>query len=71
MNEERRIKIKSLTGQIDSLVRELVSVSEAEKTAFNSTPSGLQYSERGMNSDEAWREIDDLANPRLDVLQRI
>jgi hypothetical protein len=47
MNEERRIKIKSLTGQIDSLVRELVSVSEAEKAAFDRTPPGLQYGERG------------------------
>ena len=61
MNAERRIKIKTLCSQIDSLVSELTSISDAEKAAFESTPAGLKYSNRGTVSDDAWREIDQLA----------
>jgi hypothetical protein len=62
MNEERRIRIKALCSQAASLVSELVSIADAEKAAFESTPSGLKYSNRGTDSGYAWGEIDDLAN---------
>ncbi len=61
MNEERRIKIKTLCSQIGSLVSELTSISDGEKAAFESTPAGLKYSNRGTDSDYAWSKLDDLA----------
>ena len=57
MNEERRIKIKTLCSRLESLARDLVS-SDAEKAVFEATPTGLQYSNRETDSDSAWREIE-------------
>ena len=56
MNEERRIKIKTLCSRLESLARDLVS-SDAEKAVFEATPTGLQSSNRETDSDSSRREI--------------
>jgi hypothetical protein len=47
------------------------STSDAEKAAFETSPTGLNYGHRGTDSDDAWRETDALANTISNAIAKL
>jgi hypothetical protein len=53
MNNARRIKIKKIIKDIETIKNDLQDILSDEEFAFDSMPENLQYSSRGEESQEA------------------
>lgn len=53
MNKERRAKINDIKCRLEKIKNDLSIILSDEEGAFESMPEGLQYSERGMNSEDS------------------
>lgn len=53
MNKIRRKAIEDLVTKMSALKGELEKIQDEEQDVFDNMPENLQYSERGMNSEEA------------------
>lgn len=64
MNKQRREEIESIKRDIDIIKGNLQKVLDEEQVSFDNMPEGLQFSERGMNSENSI----DIMEDTLDIL---
>lgn len=53
MNKQRRMEIKNIIAELESIKTKLDNVLSEEQYAFDNMPENLQYSMRGEESQEA------------------
>jgi hypothetical protein len=67
MHEARRQAVRVISHLLDSLVKELTDLADAETAAFESRPPGSQQSPSGDNSIDAQDQLNDAADKISDA----
>lgn len=67
MNNKRRKRIQDVALKLEIIKNELYEIEVEEEGTFDSMPEGLQYSERGILSEESI----DVMNENIDKIDEI
>lgn len=74
MNNARRKTIEELSNKLDNLHSELIDVLNEEEETFYNIPESLQYSDRGMTSQDAQDKLNeaiDSIGEAIEILNEI